>query len=154
MPERVATGEIAERLHDQRAAKKESNLAVEIVEGLLLAIVAVTTAWSGYQSTLWDSRSVASYGGSSKLRIAAQGAQTTAGQQMLYDSTTFNEWTSVGVVKRPRTSKRRRRRGCVESRRLRGLESTSAPTLQASAMWGRYGCASLRCVVAPLLVVT
>ena len=92
MPERVATGEIAERLHDQRAAKKESNLAVEIVEGLLLAIVAVTTAWSGYQSTLWDSRSVASYGGSSKLRIAAQGAQTTAGQQMLYDSTTFNEW--------------------------------------------------------------
>jgi hypothetical protein len=92
VPEHVATGEIAERFHDQMTPQKEGNLAVEIVEGLLLAIVAVTTAWSGYQSTLWDSKSVASYGGSSKLRIASQGAQTTAGQQMLYDSTTFDEW--------------------------------------------------------------
>jgi hypothetical protein len=92
VPEHSTTGEVAERLQEQKADKKEGNLAVEIVEGALLAVVAVTTAFSGYQSALWDSKSVASYGLSSKLRVASQGAQTTAGQQMLYDSTTFDAW--------------------------------------------------------------
>ena len=67
-------------------------LAVEIVEGLLLASVALMTAWSGYQSALWDSRSASSYSLSSRLRISAQGAQTRSGQELLYDSTTFNSW--------------------------------------------------------------
>jgi hypothetical protein len=62
------------------------------MEGVLLALVAVATAWSGYQSALWDSRSAASYGQSSKLRIQSQGAQTIAGQQTLYDSSTFYAW--------------------------------------------------------------
>lgn len=92
MPEHLASSEIAARLQEQKAARKDGNLAVEILEGLLLAVVAVTTAWSGYQAALWDSRSIASYGLSSKLRITSQGAQTTAGQQMLYDSTTFDAW--------------------------------------------------------------
>jgi hypothetical protein len=92
MPELTGTGELTQHLQEQKGANKGGNLAVEIVEGLLLAVVAVTTAWSGYQSALWDSRSVASYGTSSKLRVASQGAQTTAGQQMLYDATTFNTW--------------------------------------------------------------
>jgi hypothetical protein len=92
VPEHSSTSEIAKHLQEEKETKKQGNLAVEIVEGLLLAIVAVTTAWSGYQSAVWDSKAVASYGLSSKLRVMSQGAQTTAGQQMLYDSTTFNEW--------------------------------------------------------------
>ena len=92
MPEHSATAEVARHLEDKKEETSMRNLAVEIVEGLLLAIVAVTTAWSGYQSAIWDSKAVASYGLSSKLRVMAEGAQTTAGQQMLYDSTTFDAW--------------------------------------------------------------
>ena len=59
---------------------------------MLLAIVAVFTAWSGYQAAIWNSRSAMSYGQATALRSQSQGAETTAGQQMLYDATTFDEW--------------------------------------------------------------
>lgn len=73
-------------------AVRNGGLLVEIVEGLLLAFVAVSTAWSGYQSALSSSRSAAAYGLSTKLRLESTAAQTTAGQQMLYDASTFNAW--------------------------------------------------------------
>ncbi len=72
--------------------RQQSSLAVEIVESLLLAVVAVLTAWSGYQSARWDSRSVASYERSSQLEAEAMTQQTLAGQYMLYDATTFGSW--------------------------------------------------------------
>ena len=83
-------GEVVEHL--SRARGRAGTLAVEIVEGLLLATVALMTAWSGYQSALWDSRSASTYSLASRLRISAQGAQTRSGQEMLYDSSTFNSW--------------------------------------------------------------
>lgn len=91
MPEAALGTEVGGQpgVHQTRPGR---GLAVELLEGLLLAVVAVATAWSGYQSALWDSRSAASYGQSSKLRIQSQGAQTTAGQQTLYDSSTFYAW--------------------------------------------------------------
>ena len=91
MSEHSLTAELSEHL-GHRHATAGKGLAIELVEGLLLAVVAVTTAWSGYQSTLWDSRSAASYGQSSKLRIQADTAQTAAGQQALYDSSTLYAW--------------------------------------------------------------
>jgi hypothetical protein len=83
--------EVRGRLGEAQATQRRG-LVVELLEGLLLAVVAVATAWSGYQSALWDSRSAASYGQSSKLRIQSQGAQTTAGQETLYDTSTFYAW--------------------------------------------------------------
>lgn len=83
-------GEVVEHL--SRTRTHAGTLALEIVEGLLLATVAFMTAWSGYQSALWDSRSASSYSQASRLRISAQGAQTRSGQELLYDSTTFNSW--------------------------------------------------------------
>lgn len=77
---------------DSAADKRPSSLAVELVESMLLAVVAVLTAWSGYQSALWDSRSVANYEESSRLEVEAQTSQNVAGQQMLYDATTFGSW--------------------------------------------------------------
>ena len=93
MPERSAAAEVGHQLEEHRGAEGGRNrLLLEIMEGLVLAVVAVSTAWSGYQSALWDSRSAASYGQSSKLRIESQGAQTIAGEQTLYDSSTFYAW--------------------------------------------------------------
>ena len=89
--EHAAAG-VAEHLRESRAGPA---VAVEIVEGALLAVVAVLTAWSAYQSALWDSRSAASYSESATLRFSAQAADTQAGQQMLYDATAFNAWLAA-----------------------------------------------------------
>jgi hypothetical protein len=91
VPEASLANEVGAHLREH-PTRSEKGLAMELVEGFLLAVVAVATAWSGYQSALWDSRSAASYGESSKLRIETEAAQTTAGQQTLYDSSTFYAW--------------------------------------------------------------
>jgi hypothetical protein len=85
------TAEVGNHLREHSPGRNRG-LVVELIEGLLLAVVAVSTAWSGYQSALWDSRSAASYGQSSKLRIESQGASNLAGQQTLYDTSTFYAW--------------------------------------------------------------
>lgn len=66
--------------------------AVELTEGFLLALVAVLTAWSGYQAALLNTDSAVSYGTAQSLRSQSQAASTLAGQQMLYDTTTFSTW--------------------------------------------------------------
>jgi len=66
--------------------------ALEIVEALILAIVAVTTAWSGYQAALWTGRQAELYGQASKLRIQADGTATAANQERLYDASVVVEW--------------------------------------------------------------
>jgi hypothetical protein len=44
---------------------------LEIAEAMLLAVVAITTAWSGYQSALWAGHQSELYGQASKLRVQA-----------------------------------------------------------------------------------
>lgn len=63
MAEGSATPEIAHGIlhhheHEESERKRRDwhDEAIEIVEALLLAIVAVATAWSGYQASVWDSR--------------------------------------------------------------------------------------------------
>lgn len=77
---------------DRDASFGPDNIWLELFGGLLLALVAVITAWSGYQASLYNSRSAMSYGQATAIRSSAQGAQTLAGQQMLYDATTFGSW--------------------------------------------------------------
>jgi hypothetical protein len=66
--------------------------ALEIVEGVLLALVAIATAWSGYQAAKWDGREAELYGKSSKIRLTAEGALTRGGQEQLYDAGTASSW--------------------------------------------------------------
>jgi len=70
-------------------------MAIEIVESLLLAVVAITTAWTSYQATLWDTKSALSFGQASQLGIRAQSSSTKAGQQMLYDASAFTAWLTA-----------------------------------------------------------
>jgi hypothetical protein len=96
MPEGPSNIEIAHQVHERghehgyRATR--AGTIVEIGEAVLLALVAVATAWSGYQSALWDGRSAELYGESSRIRINATANSTRGGQQQLYDGTTFNFW--------------------------------------------------------------
>jgi hypothetical protein len=61
-------------------------------------VVAVATAWSGYQSARWDGRSSLLYGHSSTYRAQSVQLSTQAGQQKLYDVVTFNTWAQAIVA--------------------------------------------------------
>jgi hypothetical protein len=71
--------------------------ALEIVEALVLALVAIATAWSGYQAARWDGQRAQLYAESNKLRVGVEELDTLAGQERIYDITTFNSWIAVKV---------------------------------------------------------
>jgi hypothetical protein len=88
--------EVAHKLNeDRRHSAPHSSRSVEIleiVEAIVLALVAVTTAWSGYQAARWDGQQDEFYEQSTKLRVQAQGLQTGGGQERIYDASTVVEW--------------------------------------------------------------
>jgi len=88
--------EIVERLAEHRdaesAKKSWQDLVVEILEAVLLGVVAVATAWSAYNAAKWDGHSAELYGRASTLRVEADELVTLGGQQRLLDVSTFNTW--------------------------------------------------------------
>ena len=59
---------------------------------IILAVVAIATAWSGYQAARWDGRQSLDYAISTRLRTQANDASLLGGQQRLLDVSTFNTW--------------------------------------------------------------
>jgi hypothetical protein len=69
--------------------------AIEIIEAVILALVAVTTAWSGYQAARWAGMRAENYAEASRFRVTAEGLAILAGQERIYDSDTFNSWLAA-----------------------------------------------------------
>src|SRR5258708_5578492 len=69
--------------------------AIEIIEAVILALVAVATAWSGYQAARWAGMRAENYAEASRLRVTAEGLATLAGQERIYDNDTFNSWLAA-----------------------------------------------------------
>ena len=69
--------------------------AIEIIEAVILALVAVATAWSGYQAAQWAGKRAEQYAEATRLRITGEGVVTLAGQERIYDSDTFNSWVAA-----------------------------------------------------------
>ncbi len=89
--------EIAETIkpgdrRDEGASDRRQEQTIEIVEAILIAVVAVATAWGGYQAARWDGHQAELYGESSTERNEADQALTLGGQRRLLDITTFNTW--------------------------------------------------------------
>lgn len=99
MPEGLSGAEVAHRLaeHDEKRHSRNQRI-LEIVEGILLAIVAVAAAWSGYQAATWSGQQSELYGLASKYRVQADLLATEGGQQRLYDTTTFNSWLQAETL--------------------------------------------------------
>jgi hypothetical protein len=68
---------------------------IEIIEALILALVAVATAWSGYQAAEWAGKRAEQYAEATRLRVTAEGLATLAGQERIYDSDTFDRWLAA-----------------------------------------------------------
>ncbi len=98
MPEGNINAEFAEHLgehdeHDEDHTPSRRRIeAVEILEAILLAIVAITTALSGYQAAIWDGESAKEYATSSRLRTEANGAALTANQTLAYNAGNVTSW--------------------------------------------------------------
>src|SRR5258708_34708950 len=68
---------------------------MEIIEALILALVAVATAWSGYQAAQWAGKRAEQYAEATRLRVTGEGLVTLSGQERIYDSETFNSWLAA-----------------------------------------------------------
>ena len=99
MPEQTSNVEFAQKIHEQSHHRTPSGPShrrwVELIEAAVLAIVAVATAWSGYQATKWDAFSDENYSLASRSNVIAQEKATLAGQDRLYDIVTFNGWVAA-----------------------------------------------------------
>ena len=110
-----ANVEIAHKLHED-AEHHRTTPWVEIGEAVLLALVAIATAWSGYQSALWDGREAKLYGTASRLRFQANAHQTRAGQEQVYDGGTLNSWLQAKLTGQEATATAFERRFRLEFR--------------------------------------
>jgi len=90
-------GYVIRKLNQVRQSdKSQSRLEmIEIIEALILALVAVATAWSGYQAAQWAGKRAQEYAKANRLRVTAEGLATLAGQERIYDSDTFNSWLAA-----------------------------------------------------------
>jgi hypothetical protein len=86
--------EVAHRLseHAEESRKKRREDLLEVVEVCLLAVVAIATAWSGYQAALWDGRQALLYGTATTDRFHADAASTAGGQQLVANSSMLTAW--------------------------------------------------------------
>ena len=87
--------EIAHKLterEEQAGPKRPFEEAIEIAEVVLLAIVAIATAWSGYQAAKWDGHQALLYGEATKARFESDSASTRGGQVLLGDASNFEAW--------------------------------------------------------------
>jgi hypothetical protein len=87
---------ISEHGHHHLATDRRAQY-VEILEALVLAVVAIATAWSGYEVARWSALSVREYNLASRVTVLSQEKTTLSGQDRLYDVTTFNGWVAAKV---------------------------------------------------------
>jgi hypothetical protein len=82
---------MSERPDDRRQADGHVD-RFELVAVVVLALVAIATAWSGYQATQWGGRQAMLYGQASTTRFAADASSTRGGQVLVADATMFTAW--------------------------------------------------------------
>lgn len=93
--------EVAHQLNEGRGHLRDQpsriHAILEIVEAIILALVACFTAWSGYQAALWDSHQGELYGRSSKMRVEAGAFSVRSNQERQYNAANVNEWLRAEV---------------------------------------------------------
>ena len=94
MPEAAGSNiEVAHHLSGHQGFSASlTHAVIEIAEAVVLAAVAIATAWSGYQAALWTGHQAELYGVSSKIRTQAEGIAAEANQERLYNAAVVVEW--------------------------------------------------------------
>jgi hypothetical protein len=132
--------EVAHRLGEHKGSSQSfASESLEIAEAIVLAVVAIATAWSGYQAALWTGHQAELYGRSSKLRIQAEGVATTADQERLYNANTVAEWLKAEANGQQKLSQLFERRFLPEFRPAfeawKELDPLNNPDAPAGPQW-------------------
>jgi hypothetical protein len=96
--------------------EERRQLRVELLATVLLAIAAVATAWSIYQSTLWRGEQAADSTKATAAHIESSQASTRAGQLTQVDIATFFQWVDADVADNRALARFYRRRFRTEFR--------------------------------------
>lgn len=91
--------EIAHKLQesDKKKAPRSSRFEfkIEILEVIVLALVAVATAYSGYQAAQWDGLQAENYAQANSMNVKANELIVSDGQDVLFDTNTLNAWLNA-----------------------------------------------------------
>jgi hypothetical protein len=113
MPEGLSPSEVGKEIaeHRKEAAEKEEehergsaakakgrDRLITIIEAVLLAVVAVLAAWSGFAAAKWGTESSLQLARASAARTEANRADLESFQLRNFDSLTFNAWFTAYVV--------------------------------------------------------
>jgi hypothetical protein len=119
VPEGLSADEVGKEIaahagHGQESRHERHDRLVSIAEAVLLSIVALTAAWSGYAAAKWSTESRVDLGKSSSARAKASRANLKSDEIRNFDSSTFNAWFtaySVGNQQAMRVAEHRFRPG-------------------------------------------
>jgi hypothetical protein len=103
MPEQMNV-EVAHKLSEHEstpADKRRWEEIIEILEVVVLAVAAIATAWSGYQSARGDGEQSVLYSEGSVYRIQANTAATAGQQRLAADGAMFSAWLEARSAKDP-----------------------------------------------------
>jgi hypothetical protein len=94
-PKEKDSGEEFPPSRTARSAPLKFESWLEIVSAIMLAVVAIATAWNSYQAARWSSLAGIRYGQASARRVESTRASTTAGQQSIIDVSLFTNWINA-----------------------------------------------------------
>jgi len=101
MPEGLSASEVAKEIseHAKHADPHERrDRLISITEAILLSVVALLAAWSGYAASKWTTESRVEIATASSLRIEGSRADADAFELRSYDSSTFEDWFSAFIA--------------------------------------------------------
>ena len=106
MPEGLSTSEVGKSIAEHNEAKADDedgedggrSWILPVFEAVLLAIVAVLAAWSGFASAKWGTESSLNLAKASAARTEANRVYLNGLETMNFDSTTFNAWFTAYLV--------------------------------------------------------
>jgi hypothetical protein len=110
MPEGLSPIEVGKQAHehskephqpDSAGASRHSR-AVQIGEALLLSLVTIAAAWSGYAAAKWGTDSRLELARAATLRNLATRADLSALSTRNFDASTFNAWFTAFTLDDPR----------------------------------------------------
>lgn len=101
MPEGLSASEVGKEIaeHNKHHGTHDGDhRVVSIVEAILLAVVALLAAWSGYAAAKWSTESRLALAEASSARTKSSQADLEAMEARNFDSTTFNAWFTAFIA--------------------------------------------------------
>ena len=104
MPEGLSAAEVGKEIAEHRKHGHEAEAAahrgrlISIIEAIVLSLVAVVAAYSGFAAAKWGTESSVSLAKASALRTKANRADLEAVVTRTLDSASFNAWFTAFVA--------------------------------------------------------